>query len=212
MEFLLRHIGNHTLHDLADAGGKFMRRTILRLGEQRFAQAFHQSFLVGDGGFQFRNLVFHTFQTILVGCNALREKANSFKVGRSINRRQSLANLFANLIVFLRSLFLLRDGFNQLRRVYFSKMLCSYNIADNLAFLFLRQIVDRGKAFQRKRGQSFLRNSVGNCLRQCRNLRCVAIGLLFQDILNGLCIQQIADGVILTNGPFVFELLIGDSS
>ena len=42
-------------------------------------------------------------------------------------------------------------------------------------------------------------------------MRCVAIGLLFQDILNGLCIQQITDGVILTNSPFVFELLIGDS-
>ena len=147
VEFLLCHIGNHTLHDLADASGKFMRRTILRLGKQRFAQAFHQSFLVGDGGFQFRNLVFHAFQTILVGCNALREKANSFKVGRSIYSGQSLADLFADLIIFLRSLFLLRDGFNQLRRVYFSKILCSYNIADNLAFLFLRQIVDRGEAF-----------------------------------------------------------------
>ena len=72
--------------------------------------------------------------------------------------------------------------------------------------------MDGSKTFQRKGRQHFFRNSVGNCLCQCRNLRNITNRLLFQDFLNGLDIQQITDGVILTNGLFIFKLFIGNGS
>ena len=166
-----------------------MRSTILRFGQQCLAQAFYQSFLIGDCCFQFRNLMIQRFQAILVGSNAIGKEFYSFKIGSGIHRRQGLSNSFADLFVFLRSFFLVRDGFDQLRCFCFSKMLRSDNVTDNLAFLFLRKIVDRGERFQRKGRQHFFRNSVGNCLCQCRNLRNITNRLLFQDILNGLDIQ-----------------------